>query len=96
MTERPDAAPDGPSAAFARTADAAQRTAGIIAARARGDFDGAQRLLASMDDHTRAAGGLFLADLAVSLLAYAEGRSADQVAAELSLHVASVGPQLPR
>ena len=85
----------GAAAAFQLTADAAQRTAGVIAARARGDHDGAERLLASMDDHTRAAGGLFLADLTVALLAHAEGRPADEIAGELSLHIASLAPHTP-
>ncbi len=84
------------AAGFARTADAAQRVAGIIAARSRGDLAGVERLLAGMDDHTRAAGALFLADLALALLARAEGRPVDQVAADLSLHVAALASQLPR
>ena len=83
-----------PAAAFAHTADAAQRIAGVVAARARGDLDGVERLLASMDDHTQAAGGLFLADLAVNLLARTENRATEQVATELSLHIASLAPQI--
>ena len=75
---------------FRITADAAQRIAGVIAARSRGDLDGAEKLLASMDDHTRAAGSLFLADLAIGLLAQYEQRPVEQVAAELSLHVAAL------
>lgn len=74
---------------FRLTADAAQKAAGIIAARSRGDVAGAERLLASMDDHTRAAGSLFLADLVVGLLASYEGRPVEVVAAELSLQVAA-------
>jgi hypothetical protein len=83
---------DSPAAAFALTADAAQRAAGVIAARHRGDFDGANTLLAALDDHTRAAGCLFLADLAIALLAKTEGRDVDAVAAELSLQIAGLAP----
>ncbi len=79
-------------AAFALTADAAQRAAGVIAARHRGDLAGADALLAGLDDHSRAAGSLFLADLTMSLLAQLEGRPLDHVAAELSLHIAALGP----
>lgn len=80
-----------PAQAFAATADAAQRAAGIVAARHRGDLAGANDLLASLDDlQTRAAGCLLLADLAIALLAQTEGRAIDQVASELSLHLASL------
>jgi hypothetical protein len=82
----------GQAAAFQTTADAAQRAAGVVASRHRGDFEGAEILLAGLDDHTRAAGCLFLADLAIALLAKVEGRSVDEVAAELSLQVAAFTP----
>jgi hypothetical protein len=85
---------DSPAAAFGLTADAAQRAAGVIAARHLGDFEGANTLLAGMDDHTRAAGCLFLADLAVSLLAQATGQDIDVVAGELSLHIAELAPSV--
>lgn len=84
-----------PAAAFAVTADAAQRAAGVIAARHRGDFAGANTLLSGMDDHARASGCLFLADLAVALLAGREGRAVDEVAAELSLQIAELAPGTP-
>jgi hypothetical protein len=81
-----------PLAAFRLTADAAQRTAGVIAARHRGDLEGSEQLLTGLDDHSRAAGGLFLADLAISLLATLQGQSVDDVAGELSLHIAAHTP----
>lgn len=81
-----------PAAAFRRTADAAQSAVGIVAARHRGDFVGANSLLADMDDQTRAAGCLFLADIAIALLAQAEGRTIDETAAELSLQLAALAP----
>ncbi len=82
----------GPAAAFSATADAAQRGAGVIAARHHGDLAGANTLLGGLDDRARAAGFLFLADLAVALLAQREGRPIDDVAAELSLHIAALAP----
>jgi hypothetical protein len=84
----------GPVAAFQLTAEAAQRAAGAVAGRHRGDFEGAETLLSEMDDHTRAAGCLFLADLAIALLAKVEGRSVDEVAAELSLQIAALSPEI--
>lgn len=80
------------AAAFRATADAAQRAAGVISARHRGDLEGASTLLGSLDDRARAAGCLFLADLAVALLARAEGRDIGDVAADLSLELARLAP----
>jgi hypothetical protein len=77
------------AASFLATAEAAQVAAGIIAARHRGDLASANKLLEGLDDRTRAAGFLFLADLAVALLAQCEGRQVDDVAAELSLQIAA-------
>lgn len=82
------------AASFAATADAAQRAAGLIAARHRGDLQGADTLLADLDDRTRAAGCLFLAELAIALLARADGRDIGAVAAELSLQLADVAPTI--
>jgi hypothetical protein len=81
-----------PRQRFADTAEAAQRIAGLIAARSRGDLAGADTLLAGMDNQARAAGAVFLAELAIALLAHAEHRPVDEVAAELSLHIASAHP----
>jgi hypothetical protein len=76
-------------ASFLATAEAAQVAAGVIAARHRGDLASASRLLEGLDDRARAAGFLFLADLAVTLLAHGEGRQVDDMAAELSLQIAA-------
>ena len=74
--------------------EAAQAGAGIIAARHRGDLASADALLDGLSDAQKGAGFLFLADLAVTLLARCEDRPVDEVAAELSLHIAahSTGP----
>ena len=77
------------AAAFLATAEAAQAGAGIIAARHRGDLASADALLDGLDDRTKAAGFMFLADLAVALLAHCEDRSVDDVAADLSLQIAA-------
>jgi len=77
------------AASFLATAEAAQAGAGIIAARHRGDLASANALLDGLDDRKKAAGFMFLADLAVSLLARYEERSVDDVAADLSLQIAA-------
>jgi len=77
------------AAAFLATAEAAQAGAGIIAARHRGDLASADALLDGLDDRTKAAGFMFLADLAVALLAHCEDRPVDDVAADLSLQIAA-------
>jgi len=48
-----------------------------------------------MGDAQKAAGFLFLADLALTLLAQREARPVDDVAAELSLHLAAHAPGTP-
>jgi hypothetical protein len=87
---------DSPAASFRAAAQTAQTGAGIIAARHRGDLASADALLDGLDDRAKAAGILFLADLAVALLAASEHRPVDQVAADLSLHIAThltTGPE---
>ena len=84
-----------PAASFRAAAEAAQAAAGIIAARHRGDLASADTLLDNFSDEEKAAGFLFLADLAVTLLARYEDRPADAVAAELSLHIAAHAPGTP-
>ena len=78
-----------PAAAFQATAEAARVGAGIIAARHRGDVASADTLLDGLSDREKAAGFLFLADLALALIAAGEDRPVDQVAADLSLHIAT-------
>jgi len=87
---------DSRAASFLAAAQTAQAGAGIIAARHRGDLASADALLDGLDDRAKAAGFLFLADIAVTLLAAAEDRPVDQVAADLSLQIAAhaaAGPQ---
>jgi len=84
------------AAAFQAAAEAAQAGAGIIAARHRGDPASADTLLNGLSDARKAAGFLFLADLAISLLARYEERPVDAVAAELSLYIAAHAPGTPR
>lgn len=78
-------------AAFAETSQAAQRIAGMVAARSRGDLEGANAMLADLSDAQRAAGAVMLADLALGLLARVEDRPVSHVASELSLHLAAAG-----
>jgi len=77
------------AASFLAAAETAQVAAGVIAARHRGDLASANALLEGIDDRSRAAGFLFLADLAVALLAQGEDRPVDDVAADLSLQIAA-------
>jgi len=84
-----------PAASFLAAAEAAQAGAGVIAARHRGDLASADTLLGDLSDAQKAAGFLLLADLAVTLLARYEDRPADEVAAELSLHLAAHAPGTP-
>ncbi|HUA29499.1 MAG TPA: hypothetical protein VMC03_11495 [Streptosporangiaceae bacterium] len=84
-----------PAASFRAAAESAQAAAGIIAARHRGDLASADALLAGLSDAEKAAGFLFLADLAVTLLARYEDRPADAVAAELSLLIATHSSATP-
>lgn len=83
--------PNDARAAFAETSLAAQRVAGMVAARSRGDLDGANALLTDLTDAQRAAGATMLADIALGLLARIEDRPLSDVAAELSLHLATAG-----
>ena len=77
------------AASFQATAEVARAGAGIVAARHRGDLESAETLLAGIDDRARAAGFLFLADLAIALLAASQGRAVDDMAAEVSLQIAA-------
>jgi hypothetical protein len=80
---------DASAASFRAAAQTAQAGAGIVAARHRGDLASADALLNGIDDRTKAAGFLFLADVAIALLAAYEDRPVDQVAADLSLDIAA-------
>jgi len=71
----------------------AQRAAGVVAARRRGDHTGAGTLIGEFDDAgDRALGFYVLADLAVLLLSQATGRSVEHCLHDLALALAA-GPQ---
>ncbi len=82
----------GAGVSFRAAVESAQAAAGIIAARHRGNLSDADALLATMSDRQKAAGFLLLADLALGLLARYEDQPIDQVAADLSLHIAALAP----
>lgn len=86
----------GTSAGAADLASAAQRTAGMIAARHRGDQEGWAALYASFPDEGALAGGaVLLADLLMALYSQQTGQSVDECVRELSLQIdqATVGPR---
>ena len=68
---------------------AAQRAAGVVAAKHRGDFGGAEALLAEMGD-SATRGFCLLAELALALVRAQTGQSMDDLVQELSLHMAGV------
>ncbi|GAA0221076.1 superoxide dismutase [Cryptosporangium japonicum] len=79
-----------PGAAIRAATDAAQRAAGVIAARRRGDDAGAEALLESFPDEGAKAGAFFvLADLAIALLASASNQSTDEVVQDLTILLAA-------
>ena len=74
------------AAAFA----GAQRAAGVIAARHRGDLAGAQALLAAFpDEDARTRSFQLLAELALSILRAQTGETMDELVQGLSLHIAA-------
>ncbi|MET7402624.1 superoxide dismutase [Dactylosporangium sp. NPDC005572] len=76
----------GPSPA--RTAEAVQRAAGVIAARARGDLDGAEALLATFpSDSDKARAFCLLAELALGIVRAQSGQTMDELVRELNLLV---------
>lgn len=76
----------GRLAELQRVVDAAQRSAGLLAARSRGDRDGAAALLATFEsEELLASGSLLLAELAIQQCAAASGRSAEECLRELCL-----------
>jgi Fe-Mn family superoxide dismutase len=71
----------------------ARRAAGVVAARRRGDHEGAGVLMGEFDDPDRRAMGFYLvADLAVLLLSQATHRSIEDCVHDLTLALA-VGNQ---
>ncbi|MFY1671382.1 superoxide dismutase [Plantactinospora sp. WMMB334] len=78
------------------TAETVQRAAGVIAARRRGDLDGAEALLAAFPTETAKTLGFYLlADLALGLLQAQSGESIDDLVRELTLHLAAAAGQPP-
>jgi hypothetical protein len=70
--------------------DLAQRAAGVLAARRRGDHTGATTLLAEFGDADQRALGFYLvADLSLLLLAQATGQPLDQCVRDVSLALAN-------
>lgn len=70
------------------TVEAACRVAGTIAARGRGDLDGARELLASFGSHEElASGALLVADLALKALSEREEESLDSTVHLLTLRL---------
>jgi Fe-Mn family superoxide dismutase len=77
----------GPGPAFL----AAQQAAGVIAAKHRGDFAGAEELLSSMgDENVRTRGFMLLAELALTLVRSQSGQDMDELVQELTLLMADV------
>ncbi|AEV81179.1 superoxide dismutase [Actinoplanes sp. SE50] len=84
--------PAGPGLAFL----AAQQAAGVVAAKHRGDFAGAEQLLVAMGDaQVQARGFCLLAELALSLVRRQTGQSMDELVQELTLLIADCGPPSP-
>lgn len=76
------------NAELAPVVAAAQRVAGIVAARGRGDADGARQLMGSFADERELAGGaLLVAELTLGLLQKETGGSLDQCVSDLCLHM---------
>lgn len=77
-------------------ADAVQRAAGVIAARRRGDLDGAEALLADFPtEQAKLLGFYLLADLALGLLRAERDQGMDELIRELTLHLATAVDQPP-
>lgn len=71
--------------------DAASRVAGTVAARGRGDLDGARELVSSFDSHEELAGGaLLVAELALQALSEQTGESLDELVGVLHLRLLSL------
>jgi phytoene/squalene synthetase len=69
-----------------------QRAAAYVAARARGDLDAAEALLASFETDTqRVMAFASLAELAIGLLAAYDEDPTDAVASRLALSIAHAG-----
>lgn len=70
-------------------AECVQRAAAYVAARARGDLEAAEAMLASFDSEAqRTLAFASLAELAIGMLASADGEPTDAVATRLALSIA--------
>ncbi|MDQ3152963.1 MAG: hypothetical protein M3R63_15055 [Actinomycetota bacterium] len=68
--------------------DAAQRAAGVLAARHRDDAEGVAALMGTFPDDAALAGGsLLVADLALGLLREESGRTMDECVQHLALRL---------
>ncbi|MFT4010687.1 MAG: hypothetical protein QM655_11675 [Nocardioidaceae bacterium] len=75
-------------AALSPVVDAAQRVAGIVAARGRGDANGARELLLSFDDERElATGALLVAELSLGLLQRETGEPLESCVRDLCLQL---------
>jgi len=75
---------------------AAQRAAGVIAAKHRGDLAGAQALLEAFPDEAcRTRGFQLLAELALTILRAQTGETMEELVQQLSLHIASAAGDAP-
>ncbi|WP_236049216.1 superoxide dismutase [Paractinoplanes ovalisporus] len=74
----------------------AQRAAGVIAAKHRGDLAGAHDLLAAFpDEQARTQGFQLLAELALTILRTQTGETMDEIVQEISLHIAAAAVSGP-
>ncbi|MFG2042935.1 hypothetical protein [Dactylosporangium sp. NPDC048998] len=86
---------DGPPSP-ARTAEAVQRATGVIAARHRGDLDGAEALLTAFTGPTEQTRAFcLLAELALGLVRSQTGQTVDELVQELNILVEQVLPAPP-
>lgn len=74
----------------------AQQAAGVIAAKHRGDFAGAEQLLVAMGDaRAQARGFCLLAELSLALVRAQTGQPMDELLRELTLLMADAAPSGP-
>lgn len=77
--------------------EAAQRAAGVIGARHRGDAEGVAALLDSFASEQAKAGGfLLLAELSLQMYREQAGQSMDACVQELCLHLDAVADRIVR
>jgi hypothetical protein len=81
----------GPSQSTTDVVEAAVRVAGTVAARGRGDVEGARELLASFDSQEELGQGAFLvADMALRALAEQTGETLDDCVSLFTLRLMSI------